>query len=170
MREPEIDDPGYIFRLVIQLVGQVTLNALQGRVRDPQDLMEVLKPVLQKKLKKFRAEKLGVICCYANAVTMQDPYHWPSENIRQTENGQWFDYKIIGMTGRPMLEYIAMTTLVCVAFDILHQEKYKAERAEAIASEEEYDRGMRDYMHGRGNLTDEELRRVNKILSSETTR
>lgn len=152
---PWIDDPNYIVNLTKSLVTEGTLSKLtsQGATgSNPRALCLVLTPRLAAELMKLKPETLGLICAYGT----EQGFHYgtavaaPFLNLTGYRNvmvdGK---YDLRAQSGRSFLETMALFTIVCVARDIIRQAEWQVRVARWIEDDEQHERGMEDYIHGR---------------------
>jgi len=149
MRDQSFEDPEYIVRLVKQLVGENVLAGLWVGMRmDFSQVFAIIGPCLQTKVRKMNSATLGRICECSRPSNFSAPLcSWSGGFIRMTGLGDVCSDFSSKKSGRELLEEIAVATLVSVAYDFIRQRDYKFERQVEIAQEEEFDRGMSDYIH-----------------------
>jgi len=152
MRELRFNDPEYIVRLSKQLIGSSMIADLKSQKPEGKTLFIALHHMIKQSVRKMNSATLGKICEYAVSSDFSQPLDSSVGFIRLTGLNDVrpvrpnFDAKL---SGRILLEEIAIATIVSVTFDILNQEMYEIQRQEAINQEEEYDRAMHDCIHGR---------------------
>src|SRR4030043_1995321 len=90
------------------------------------DLYRILLDQVEAKVEKMNSETLGRICAHAGY-----DEKWATKTkgfIRKTPIGELFSCPLSsGMPGRGLLETIAFATIICVAYDIVHQDDYQME-------------------------------------------
>ncbi len=120
----------YIVNLAEEIVGRNIISGFKEDSRwiDPERLYSLLSPQIVAKVEKMTSETLGRICAYGDLYSQEG---WDTNGsdfilkttIQSVHPGD-FSSK---MSGRALLEQIATSVIVSVAYDIIHQDERDAD-------------------------------------------
>ena len=128
----------YIVNLAEQIVGKALLEELEKKhvvcleaTTDPCELFDELYPQVKAKVKKMNPRTLGLICTHAidDNVCTGFRYENRSGFMRvATLSRTHLDNFDCHLSGRELIEEIAVATIISVAYDIIHQNIWDIER------------------------------------------
>jgi len=148
-------DPEYIVNITTNVMGKNTLSALTNNRegRNGHALRALFYKRVEEKVREMSDETLGRICAYGGPKGLHVGPPCQVSFLNMTGYADVLDFLnfgIAGKDGRGILETFATLTILCIARDIVMQEKWQADFIRELADEEEYDRGMREYLHHGG--------------------
>ena len=130
----------YIINLAEQIVGKELLVELENKYTkdlyslvEPDELFDELYPQVKAKVKKMNPRTIGFICTFAIDDNVYTGYRYENSEsfIRATTLSRThlnnFDCHL---SGRELIEEIAVATIISVAFDIIHQNIWDIERTD----------------------------------------
>lgn len=149
MREYRFDDQDYIVRLTSQLFGNDTIKQLREKEFNSHQLFEQVEFFLKPKVGKMNSMTLGKIIEFA----------WPKDFTAPLSGAVGQFIRLTGLEdvradfsakrdGRCLLEEMALATIVCVLYDIIHQDEYQQEAKYQFDDENNFDLAMARYIHG----------------------
>ena len=128
----------YIINLAEQIVGKELLTQLEKKhtvnltsLVVPYELFDELYPQVKAKVKKMNPRTIGLICTYAIDDNVYTGYRYENFSgfIRVATLSQThLDNFDCHLSGRELIEEIAVATIISVAFDIIHQNIWDIER------------------------------------------
>lgn len=135
-------NPLYIVNLTTAIIGKTVLDEMKARlshetsVEDCRSLTYLIAP----QIRKMSSEKLGKICAYGTAEGFHRDCRLSEINDFISRTG-FDDLGGVsfpsGITGRAMIEEIAISVVICIARDILIQEKWERMREDDRAHDVE---------------------------------
>jgi len=130
----------YIVNLAEQIVGKELLTELEKKyIKDlyslvePYELFDELYPQVKAKVKKMNPRTIGLICTFAIDDDVCTGFRY--ENLTgfmrvATLSRTHLDNFDCHLSGRELIEEIAVATIISVAFDIIHQNIWEIERTD----------------------------------------
>jgi hypothetical protein len=149
------DKPEYIVNLVKNVVGREFLSRLNGEWGE--NLPTMLWRPIEVHVSKMTDETLGRICGYGTSegIHTTGPLSDVAAGTFLNRTGfKHFErmntcFHIHLSSGRATLERLAITTIICIARDIVMQEGWQADRQAEVDMEHDLERADHEMLHGR---------------------
>ncbi len=139
----------YIVNLVKQVVGNSTISGFKSlRTLQPDAWFLFLYHRIKAKVLKMNDETLGRICGYGHNKNFSEPINSSVGFIFKTGIEEVQSHPLdLNLSGRELLEEIAIRTIVAVTCDIVIQEAYEEIRRTEQGNEYQFDSVMAKYLH-----------------------
>ena len=142
-------EPEYIVNITKNLVGISTLSKIE--TRNPRALFLLLETRLTPKLQEMGSDTLGKICAYGTS----DGFHNGGPlaqtvgfmNLTGFKKVRHYDFEH-KKDGHELLVEMAVSTIVCIAFDIIHQFDYVIDREKEREEDNLWERCEHEMTHG----------------------